>query len=180
MRYGFDVQKMEVEGHEFYCIKSKCLKGCVAQGETVDEALKLFEELERECIKTSKKYGIPIPEEIVAKNIEYSGKILLRIPKSLHHEIAELSIIEGVSINQCINLALSKFVGKASGFSECLKMYSPVLSVGCKAANIERAFEKVNTSRSMVGHRTFLSYNGGVFNGFTGNYKQSTAVSQKN
>ena len=98
----------------------------------------------------------------------------------MHREIAELSIIEGVSINQCINLALSKFVGKASGFSECLKMYSPVLSVGCKAANIERAFEKVNTSRSMVGHRTFLSYNGGVFNGFTGNYKQSAAVSQKN
>lgn len=65
---------MEVEGHEFYCIKSKCLKGCVAQGETVDEALKLFEELEQECIKTSKSMAYQFQKKSLLKILNIAAK----------------------------------------------------------------------------------------------------------
>lgn len=65
MLYTFTVKRMKADDHEFYCVESNCIKGCVAQGDTLNEALALFEELERECYETAKKYDIPICEEII-------------------------------------------------------------------------------------------------------------------
>jgi predicted HicB family RNase H-like nuclease len=42
----------------------------------------------------------------------YSGKISLRIPRSVHKQIAELSESEGVSINSLISAAVSGFIGQ--------------------------------------------------------------------
>ena len=39
---------------------------------------------------------------------QYSGKLLLRIPKELHKELAELAKLNGVSINQYAVYKLSK------------------------------------------------------------------------
>ena len=63
MKYAFTVTKMNVNGHSFFEVVSVSLKGCVAQGDTYEEAIKLFEEVEDEWIVTAKKYGIPIPKE---------------------------------------------------------------------------------------------------------------------
>ena len=43
----------------------------------------------------------------------YSGKISLRLPRSVHKQIAELSEMEGVSINSLISAAVSGFIGQA-------------------------------------------------------------------
>ena len=42
---------------------------------------------------------------------QYNGRILLRIPKSLHKKAAEMAKQDGVSLNQFIMLALSTEVG---------------------------------------------------------------------
>lgn len=65
MEYSFNVKKIKVEEHVFFVIESNILKGCVAQGDTLDEALALFSELEREWLETAKKYDIPIPKESI-------------------------------------------------------------------------------------------------------------------
>lgn len=42
-----------------------------------------------------------MPLETLEAEVEgYSGKILLRIPKSLHRRLAEAAKVEGVSLNQ--------------------------------------------------------------------------------
>lgn len=73
MVYSYNIMKTEVENHIFYVVKSNNLKGCVAQGETLAEALVLFAELEKEWLETAKKYNISIPE-INSGGIEMRGK----------------------------------------------------------------------------------------------------------
>ena len=48
----------------------------------------------------------PRPEE------EYSGKFVVRVPRSLHRELVATADREGVSLNQYINVALAESVGR--------------------------------------------------------------------
>ena len=59
-QYSFNVRKMQVEQHKFYVIESNVLKGCVAQGDTLNEALTLFLECEKDWLNTSAKYNIQV------------------------------------------------------------------------------------------------------------------------
>jgi antitoxin HicB len=52
---------------------------------------------------------IPLPRSIE----DYSGRFVVRIPKSLHQELVEMAEREGVSLNTLVNVALGKTVGQA-------------------------------------------------------------------
>ena len=67
MKYSFNVKKVKVKEHIFYVVESNVLKGCVAQGDTLDNALTLFSELENEWLETANKYDVPIPKEVFQK-----------------------------------------------------------------------------------------------------------------
>ncbi len=47
-------------------------------------------------------------ETVRADLEEYSGKLMLRIPRSLHKSLKEAAAIEGVSLNQYLLYKLSK------------------------------------------------------------------------
>ncbi len=51
--------------------------------------------------------GMTIPEPKL-NNEDYSGKLVVRMPKSLHKVLAEKAKEENVSLNQYINYQLSK------------------------------------------------------------------------
>ena len=61
MKYDYRVYKMKVENHEFWIAESKELIGCVAQGETKEEAIAELELNEIEWLKTAKKFDIETP-----------------------------------------------------------------------------------------------------------------------
>lgn len=69
MQYTFEVNKISANNHEFYVVKSKVLPCCVAQGETVDEAVNLFNEVEADWIETANNMGIIIPDEHITKEL---------------------------------------------------------------------------------------------------------------
>jgi antitoxin HicB len=48
-----------------------------------------------------------------AKDADYSGKFVLRLPKSMHRQLAELAESEGVSLNQLALAYLAEGMGKA-------------------------------------------------------------------
>jgi predicted HicB family RNase H-like nuclease len=52
------------------------------------------------------EYGDPIPEPLGDEN--YSGKFVIRIPKSLHRKLAIEAEQEGISLNQYAMYKLSK------------------------------------------------------------------------
>lgn len=59
--YKFRVYKTQVESHAFFVAESTCLKGCVGQGNTFDEAIRELEENEAVWLETAKECGIEIP-----------------------------------------------------------------------------------------------------------------------
>ncbi len=76
----------------------KDLPGCLTQAETAEQVLSSIEEAKRAWITAAYEMGqeIPIPGEMD----EFKGKVLLRISRSLHRELARVAEIQGVSLNQ--------------------------------------------------------------------------------
>ena len=84
------------------------LPGCSAFGETQHEALTELQSAIDAWIEAASAAGNPIPEpsQPAAESI-YSGKILVRMPKSLHAQLAQAAKTETVSLNQHIVFLLT-------------------------------------------------------------------------
>ncbi|MFD3006626.1 type II toxin-antitoxin system HicB family antitoxin [Thermus tengchongensis] len=82
------------------------LEGCVSVGETPEEALANVEEARQLWLETAYEHGDPIP--LPSTEREYSGRILVRMPKGLHRRLDEEARAEGVSLNQYIVSLLSE------------------------------------------------------------------------
>ena len=85
--------------------------GCIASGETAAETLNSLEDAADGWIRAAMAAGQPIPGPIENNN-DYSGKLVLRIPKSLHKKATRIAEREGVSLNQFITSSLAQSVGE--------------------------------------------------------------------
>jgi antitoxin HicB len=81
----------------------------IGDGATIEEALADLERTKEENFKSLLKEGIEIPEP-KDKQEEYSGRILVRLPKYLHKALVGQAADQGISLNQHISSLL------ASGF----------------------------------------------------------------
>jgi len=86
--------------------------GCYAQGETVQEAHENLESTARAWLEANIEEGRSIPQP-AAQEEAVSGRILLRLPKSLHRRSKLLAKRDGVSLNQFFVMALTEVVAKA-------------------------------------------------------------------
>lgn len=89
-----------------YVAQIKDLPGCLTQGETLDETIANINEARELWIETAYESGDDIP--LPSSEESYNGKLLLRMPKSLHRRLAEEAERENVSLNQYIVFLLSK------------------------------------------------------------------------
>ena len=86
-----------------YVVSFPDLKGCLTSGETIDDAVRNAEDAKREWLAAAIESGIEIP--VPDTDDDYSGQFKLRIPKSLHRQLALNARREGVSMNQyCVYL----------------------------------------------------------------------------
>ena len=82
------------------------LSGCLAHGTTKEEALANAVEVKDAWLEVTFETGRNIPEP--RPEIEYSGRFLLRVPKSLHQKLADEARREGTSINRLAIQILSE------------------------------------------------------------------------
>ncbi len=78
----------------------------LADGSTSDEALRKVLTLKDEILELDYKRDLPIPEP--RPELDYSGRFLLRVPKSLHKKLAQEAEAEGTSINRLAIQILSE------------------------------------------------------------------------
>ena len=83
------------------------LKGCMSDGECISEAYENIKEAQREWIASMLERNMPIPEP----DDDYSGKFVVRIPKSLHKLLVNQSKREGISLNQYVANSLALIAG---------------------------------------------------------------------
>jgi len=61
---------------------------------------------------------IPEPENDFQTTMNYSGRVTLRIPKSLHRQAAERALLNGVSLNSFLNEAIQRGMIKSFSFTD--------------------------------------------------------------
>jgi antitoxin HicB len=111
--------------------------GCIATGDSAPETLATLEEVAQSWLLSALERGQNIPEPIDNNN-DFSGRLVLRIPKSLHKRAAWIAEREGVSLNNFITTSLSGSVGERNASVTALltSAVTPILStavsyVGC-------------------------------------------------
>ncbi len=101
--YTYIIQKMDDESGQYYYIKVMEFDGCQSDGDTIEEAYENIRDAMLGWIETKLAYGFEVP--LPKSDDGYSGKFVLRIPRSLHKKLTIEAEKEGVSLNQ---LALYK------------------------------------------------------------------------
>jgi antitoxin HicB len=107
--YTIEVIRDEGEGFSGWFARVVELPGCMTQTETLEELEEMIQEAMRAWIETAIEDDVPIPEPKAEET--YSGKFVVRVPKSLHRELVEAAERDGVSLNSFVNSALSRAVG---------------------------------------------------------------------
>lgn len=104
--YTLVIREMNDESGRYYYGTYLELDGCQSDGQTIEELLRNLEEAKRGWLEVKLEHGDPIPEP--NPKAEFSGKVLLRMPKSLHQRLAMEAELEGVSLNQYMLYKLSR------------------------------------------------------------------------
>lgn len=96
-KYPVNIRPLSDEEGGGFLVEYPDLPGCMADGETIEEALHEGEDAVKAWIATAKAEGVKIPEP--NKFRKYSGQFRARLPISLHAELARRAEAEGVSLN---------------------------------------------------------------------------------
>ncbi|QIA26722.1 toxin-antitoxin system HicB family antitoxin [Thermaerobacter sp. PB12/4term] len=113
IRYPFIVEQVEEEdGSVYWEAEVPDLPGCAAAGETLDELIETLAEMIDAWIESAKQRGQEIPEPSTVEN--YSGKVLLRMPPTLHRRLALMAKRNRISLNSQIVNALHYNIGRES------------------------------------------------------------------
>jgi antitoxin HicB len=108
--YSILLHEVKEDGEKYWIAEVTELPGCKSHGSSVEEAVKSVEEAKKDWILDSLKSGeeVPVPVE----RDRYSGRILVRMSRSLHHSLALIAEAEKLSLNQLIVTLLAKEVGR--------------------------------------------------------------------
>lgn len=96
--YNYIIQHVEDESGKYYYAKVLELDGCQSTGETFEEAYNNLKEAMEGWIETKIENGFEIPMPVGYE--DFSGKFIVRIPKSLHYKLTIEAKREGISLNQ--------------------------------------------------------------------------------
>ena len=96
--YNIIIRHVTDESGSYYFATVLELDGCMSDGESPEEACNNIHEAMEGWIETRLESGFPVPAPFDAD--KYSGKFVVRLPKSLHARLAIEAAKEGVSLNQ--------------------------------------------------------------------------------
>lgn len=96
--YPAIIEPISAEDGGGYLVSFPDLPGCIADGNTAEEAFHEAQDAMDSWITTALECGDKIPEPSKA-NTEFSGQWRMRAPKSLHAALSLRAKEEGVSLN---------------------------------------------------------------------------------
>ena len=140
--YRFEVYTDYTDDGELeYVVKYFDLETVYGVGDTIQEAIEEAQGNLEVFLQFCADNNIEIPEPSSHEDFEYSGKVTLRMPKSLHRLVDERAKEEGVSINLLLNNAISGYIASSN----------------TKDAIVNETFEKFICYQQMLNSK-FLEY----------------------
>lgn len=108
--YPVELSKIKPEEGGGFFVSVPLLPGCMSDGDTLEEAYSNIVEAKKELFSSMVERKMEIPEPVEKE--EYSGKFMVRLPKSLHKTLVQLFKREGVSLNQYVTNSLAYTAGQ--------------------------------------------------------------------
>lgn len=96
--YNIVIRHVKDESGSYYFATVLELDGCMSDGETIEEAYANIQEAMEGWIETKLEGGFPVPKPV--SDEQYSGKFVVRLPKTLHRRLVLEAEKEGISLNQ--------------------------------------------------------------------------------
>lgn len=112
--YNITVRRGEFEGEMLFEARIRELPDLVAYADTAEEAYTLAVDAIETTAEAFAERGRTMPAPSVPAD-DFSGRVTLRLAKSLHRALAEAADAEGVSLNQHLVNVLSYYAGFATG-----------------------------------------------------------------
>lgn len=100
--YTISVKREMVDDESVFVARVGEFPDVIMYGDTRDEAISLVHDSLTTLIKMSVRMGHALPTPLSTDEVSYSGRITLRMGKSLHRKIAHQADIQGISLNQYI------------------------------------------------------------------------------
>jgi antitoxin HicB len=109
----FEIRPLSQEEGGGYLIEFPDFPGCIADGETPEEAMSEGRDALNSYRQTLEELGrdVQSPEA-------YSGQWRQRVPKSLHASLARRAMQEGVSLNTLVATLLAEGLGRRAAESQ--------------------------------------------------------------
>ena len=98
------------DGAETWFARVRELPGCMTEAGSFEELGDMIRDAMTVWIADALEDGDPVPEPRPLE--DYSGKFLVRVPRSLHRDLAHAAEREGVSLNNFVNVALAHAVSR--------------------------------------------------------------------
>ena len=105
----FEIRPLTTEEGGGYLIEFPEYPGCVADGETPEEAMREGCDALTSYLRTLEELGRPVP--LPGENA-YTGQWRQRVPKSLHAALSRRAEREGVSLNMLVTMLLAEGLGR--------------------------------------------------------------------
>ncbi|MCL2323872.1 MAG: toxin-antitoxin system HicB family antitoxin [Oscillospiraceae bacterium] len=106
LNYTYEIKHMNDESGQYYYGRVLELDGCQSTADTYEELGESLKEAIEGYIETKLASGHEVPLPFDAQ--DYSGKLVVRMPKSLHKDLALRAEKEGISLNQYLLYKLAK------------------------------------------------------------------------
>ena len=108
IEYPFTIRRLSKAEGGGWLVEFPDLPGCIADGETIEEAVTNGSDALRSWLATAKEFKDPVP----APSTWMSGKWVQRVPKSLHAKLAAKAGKEGVSLNTLVVSLIAEGLGR--------------------------------------------------------------------
>jgi len=126
--YTITIRKEEHDGEIFYVGKVAEFPNIVSFEESFGEAhvlvIDAIQTLKNIADETQAMLPLPYP----APSDEFSGRVTLRLPKTLHAKVARMAEQDAVSVNQYLVTAIASYVGETDGISKVVSNATNSLS----------------------------------------------------
>jgi antitoxin HicB len=106
--YPFEVRPLPQKDGGGYLVTFSDLPGCMADGDTPEEAIRNGFDAALSWLQTAQEFGDAIPNPGESS----SGKFITRVPKTLHTRLAARARQEGVSMNALVVAYLAEGLGR--------------------------------------------------------------------
>jgi len=133
--YTISIRKISIDGNDLFESSIREIPSVREYGSTYEEAYELALDSINTLAEMHEEEGriFPVP---APKDDAYSGRITLRLAKSLHASCTNNADREGVSLNSWINTVLAEYVGRSIGYETARATYVETTSIRNKASSV--------------------------------------------